>query len=65
MLYNAANEPYILQEAGKRQNRILDEDYRKVEVDHFVQELEHLSKDKKQTLGKTLKKFPILFRGGL
>jgi hypothetical protein len=45
MLYNATNEPDILQEAEKRQNRILDADYRKVEVDPFVQELEHLTKD--------------------
>jgi hypothetical protein len=30
MLYHAANEPYIMQEAEKRQNRILDADYRKV-----------------------------------
>jgi hypothetical protein len=37
MLYNAANEPDILQEAEKRQNRILDDDCRKVEVDPFVQ----------------------------
>jgi hypothetical protein len=65
MLYNAANEPDILQEAEKRQNRILDADYRKYEVDPFVQELEHLPKDEKQTLGKTLKKFPTLFGGGL
>jgi hypothetical protein len=36
MLYNAANEPDILQEAEKRQNHILDADYRKVEVDPFV-----------------------------
>jgi hypothetical protein len=50
MLYNAANEPDILQEAEKRQNRILDADYRKAEVDPFVQELEHLSKDEKQIL---------------
>jgi hypothetical protein len=64
MLYNAANEPDILQEAEKRQNRILDADYRKVEVDPFVQELEHLTEDEKQ-LGKTLKKFPTLFGGGL
>jgi hypothetical protein len=28
MLYHAANKPDILQEAGKRQNRILDADYR-------------------------------------
>jgi hypothetical protein len=37
MLYHAANEPDILQEAEKRQNRILDADYRKVEVYPFVQ----------------------------
>jgi hypothetical protein len=45
MLYNAANEADILQEAEKRQNRILDADYRKVEVYSFIQELEHLTKD--------------------
>jgi hypothetical protein len=39
MLYNAANEPDILQETEKRQNRILNADYRKAEVDPFVQEL--------------------------
>jgi hypothetical protein len=38
MLYHAANEPYILQEAEKRQNRILDANYRKVEVDPLVEE---------------------------
>jgi hypothetical protein len=65
MLYNAADEPDILQEAEKRQNRILDADYCKVEVDPFVQELEHLAKDEKQRLGKTLQKFPTLFGGGL
>jgi hypothetical protein len=65
MLYNAANEPDILQEAEKRHNRILDADYRKVEVDPFVQELDHLTEDEKQTLGKTLKKFPNFFGGGL
>jgi hypothetical protein len=65
MLYNAANEPDILKEAEKRQNRILDADYRKVEVDPFVQELEHLAKNDKQTLGKTLKKIPTFFGGGL
>jgi hypothetical protein len=65
MLYNAANEQDILQEAEKRQNRNLDADYRKVEVDPFVQELEHLTEDEKQTLGKTLKKFPTLFGGGI
>jgi hypothetical protein len=47
MLYNSADEPDILQEAEKRQNRILDVDYRKVEVDPFVQELKHLTMDEK------------------
>jgi hypothetical protein len=65
MLYHAANEPDILQEAEKRQNRILDADYREVEVDPFVQELKHLTMDEKQILSKTLKKFPTLFGGGL
>jgi hypothetical protein len=37
MLYHAANEPDILQEAEKRQNCILDADYRKVEVNPVVQ----------------------------
>jgi hypothetical protein len=48
MLYNAANEPDILQEAENRQNCILDADYRKVEVDLFVQELKHLTMDEKK-----------------
>jgi hypothetical protein len=65
MLYHAANGPDILQEAEKRQNCILDADYRKVEVDPFVEELKHLTMDEKQILSKTLKKFPTLFGGGL
>jgi hypothetical protein len=65
MLYNEANEPDILQEAEKRQNCILNADYLKVEVDPFVLELKHLTMDEKQILGKTLKKLPTLFGGGL
>jgi hypothetical protein len=65
MIYNAANEPDILQEAEKRQNRILDAEYRNVEVDPFFQELKHLTEDEKQTLDKTLKKFPMLLGCGL
>jgi hypothetical protein len=65
MLYHAANEPDILQEAEKRQNHILDAGYRKVEVDQFVKEFKHLTTDEKQILSKTLKKFPTLFGGGL
>jgi hypothetical protein len=65
MLYNAANEPDIMQEAEKRHNLILDADYRRVEVDPFVEELKHLTMDEKRILGNALKKFPTLFRGGL
>jgi hypothetical protein len=65
MLYNAADEPDILQEAEKRQNCILDAGYRKVEVDPFVEELKHLTMYEKKILGKTLKKFPTLFGGRL
>jgi hypothetical protein len=65
VLYHASNTPAIMQEAEKRQNRILDADYRKVEVDPFVEELKHLTMDEKQILSKTLKKFPTLFGGGL
>jgi hypothetical protein len=36
MLYHASNKPDILQEEEKRQNRILDADYRKVKEDPFV-----------------------------
>jgi hypothetical protein len=64
MLYHAANEPDILQEAEKRQNSI-DAEYRKVEVDPYVQELSHLTKEEKQLLGETLKKLSTLFGGGL
>jgi hypothetical protein len=63
MLYHAAKESDILQEAEK--NHILDADYRKVEVDQFIQELKHLTMDEKQILSKTQKKFPTLFGGGL
>jgi hypothetical protein len=49
----------------REKNRIPDADYRKVEVDPFVQELTHLTEDEKQVLGKTLKKFPTLFGCGL
>jgi hypothetical protein len=37
MLYHAANEPDILQKAEKRQNHMLDVDYRRVEVDPFFE----------------------------
>jgi hypothetical protein len=57
MLYHTANEPDLLEEAENRQNRILDAEYRNIEVDPFVQELSHLTEDETQVLGKTLKRF--------
>jgi hypothetical protein len=54
-----------MQEAEKRQNLILDADYRKVEVYPFVQELKPIKVDEKRILGTTLKTFPTLFGGGL
>jgi hypothetical protein len=65
MVYYAADEPDILQEAENRQNRILNADYRKVEVDPYVQKLIHLKKDEKQVLGETHQKLPTFFGGGL
>jgi hypothetical protein len=47
MLYQAADEPDILKEAEQRQHRILDYEYRKVEVNTYVQELAHLNEDEK------------------
>jgi hypothetical protein len=40
-------------------------DYCKVEIDPYVKELAHLTKDEKQVLGETLKKFSTFFRSGL
>jgi hypothetical protein len=57
MLYHAANEPDILQEEEKRQNRILDAHYRNVEVYPFVEELKHLTMDVKEILGKHSRSF--------
>jgi hypothetical protein len=50
ILYHAANKPDNLQESEKRQNRILDADYRNIEVDPFVQELAHFTEDETQVL---------------
>jgi hypothetical protein len=51
MLYHVEDEPDILQEAENRPSRILDADYRKLEVDPYVQELAHLTKEKKTSIG--------------
>jgi hypothetical protein len=58
MLYHAANEQDILQEAEKRQNRILYADYRKVEVDTFVEELKHLTMDGRKKKWSSTQEIP-------
>jgi hypothetical protein len=60
-----AVSPDILQEAEARQERILDADYSKVDIDEHVNSLSHLTKEQKDILTKTLKKRTQLFSGGL
>jgi hypothetical protein len=55
----------ILLEAEERQSRILDANYDRVDPDEFVRGLNHLSVKEQEELSVTLKKYPILFGGGL
>jgi hypothetical protein len=55
----------VLLEAEERQSRILDANYDKVDPDIYVQGLTHLSPTEKEPLASALKKFPVLFGGGL
>ena len=64
-IFLLTGEPEILQEAESRQTRILDANYSKVDIDPFVNELQHLNTTEQQQLATLLKKFPVLFGGGL
>jgi transposase InsO family protein len=55
----------VLLEAEERQSRILDANYEKIDPDSYVQGLNHLSPNEQEQLSMTLKKYPILFGGGL
>jgi hypothetical protein len=55
----------VLLEAEERQSRILDANYDKIDPDIYVQGLTHLSPSEQEQLSMTLKKYPILFGGGL
>jgi transposase InsO family protein len=55
----------VLLEAEERQSRILDANYDRVDPDEFVRGLNHLSVKEQEELSATLKKYPILFGGGL
>ena len=63
-IYFAHTQPPILQMEEERQQKILDADYTKVDIDAMVKGLD-ITRDEKRALIATLKKFPKLFGGGL
>ena len=65
MIYSIQTDSLLLQEVEVRQNKILDCNYSKVDVDAMVSSLD-IDNDYKQRLQKTLGKFEKgLFGGGL
>lgn len=65
LLYTMSQEPSVLQKAEERQARILDADYSKIEMDEYIETLDHLDSSQKELLLATLKQFSELFGGGL
>ena len=65
IVYFAAGEPQVVLEAEDHHAKILYADYSKVNMDEYVHELSYLTPEQIDLLGQTLKKFPILFGGGL
>ena len=63
-IYFANTQSILLQEVEERQQRLLDADYSKVDIEAMVDELD-ISPGSKSRLKRTLNKFPILFGGGL
>ena len=63
-IHFAHTQPPLLQEIEDRQQRILDADYSKVDIDTMVDQLQ-ITRASKRQLKRTLKKFPTLFGGGL
>jgi hypothetical protein len=64
-LHQASLDSPVLQKAEERQAKILDADYSAVEMDDYVNSLNHLSLNDQQSLLATLRQFPTLFGGGL
>ena len=64
-IYHVAAEMPLLQEAENRQKRILDADYKAVDIDEYVTSLSHLKDDEKAKLAQLLKKHTSLFGSGL
>jgi hypothetical protein len=63
-IYFTHTQSPLLQEIEDRQQRLLDADYSKVDLDTMVDELD-IAPGTKRKLKQTLKKFPTLFGGGL
>ena len=63
--FHQTQEPEVLKEAESRQKRILDADYSKVDIDEYIETLDHLSLSEKVRLNQTLQAHPTLFGGGL
>jgi hypothetical protein len=59
------NTSEVLLEAEERQSRIPDANYEKVDPDEFVRGLTNLSAKEQNELSTVLKKYAILFGGGL
>jgi len=64
-VYHMSVEPPILQQAEERQNRILDANYSKVDINEYVDNLRHLNTQEKRLLKETLNSHKNLFQGGL
>ena len=64
-MYQLSQESTVLQRAEERQSRILDANYSKVEMNEYVETLDHLDSNEKKELLATLNQYPTLFGGGL
>ena len=60
--YILATEAPTLKEAEDRQNWIVYANYKAVNIDHKVEAMDYLNNQQKQSLNKTLNKFPKMFQ---
>ena len=63
-LFNMHTNSPILKQMEERQERILDTNYTKVDIDVIVDSL-NIQRSSKRSFKSTLKKYPKLFGGGL
>ena len=62
MIYNLHTDLRLLQQEEERQQKILDADDSKVNIDKMVEELD-VAAETKAKLKETLRKFPVLYLG--